>query len=85
MNCSAQNSIYTFVFLRQKLVKITKLTSNFTCSMHTHVCVKKYTGKKEGFIEENKKSQNVGKEVYQMNTKNLISKKFFGLYIFFWQ
>jgi len=59
MNCSAQNSIYTFVFLRQKLVKITKPTSNFTCSMHTHVCVKKYTGKKEGFIEKDKQLQKV--------------------------
>jgi len=38
------------------------------------VCVNKYTGKKEGFIEENKKSQNVRKEIHQMNTKNLILK-----------
>jgi len=42
--------------------------------MHTHVCVKKYTGKKEGFIEKDKQLQKVEKEIHQMNTKNLILK-----------
>lgn len=38
MNCSAQNSIYTFVILRQKPSKITKLTSNFPLTALTNIC-----------------------------------------------